>query len=410
MRDAIQTGVSLLGQPLQALAPEPIAPPLVSFVLRNWNYAEYVGAAIDSVRAQDYPRFECIVVDNGSTDDSREAIARHVDDDPRFRVVHVGENLGPMGGALRGLDLAAGEFVAFIDSDDHVFPNFASVHIQTHLALPRSVALTTNNLVEISTNGTLIGGTKSELARQWPDECRGLRPARSVPRLATVSDDLFAQLHESVVLYRFDDMGFLWAPGTANLYRKFVLDLVRPRCDAQTLTRLSADGHFGRLCHVIGGSALIGLPLSAYRIHDRNYYTTSPSLSGMNPGGGVAVGNMPVRRREAARVIIEQVEDFGRRIGDRVWPAMDRMLSLSGRSLREAYSAPETRKMIAAALPQFVEFFGATETLRELRDRMSSGTLRAVVREAFGGKIPATLRRKMLKQEFKRVFRKRRRM
>jgi hypothetical protein len=48
--------------------------------------------------------------------------------------------------------------------------------------------------------------------------------------------------------------------------------------------------------------------------------------------------------------------------------------------------------------------------LRELRDRMSSRTLRAVVREAFGGKIPAGLRRKMLKQEFKRVFRKRRRM
>ncbi len=49
-----------------------ITPPLISFVLVNWNYGRYIGAAIDSIIAQDYPHFECIVVDNCSTDDSLE--------------------------------------------------------------------------------------------------------------------------------------------------------------------------------------------------------------------------------------------------------------------------------------------------------------------------------------------------
>ena len=45
-------------------------PPLMSFVLINWNYGRYVGAAIDFIKAQNYPCVEYLVVDNGSTDES----------------------------------------------------------------------------------------------------------------------------------------------------------------------------------------------------------------------------------------------------------------------------------------------------------------------------------------------------
>src|SRR4051812_40305818 len=92
-KPVISPEATLGGRAFRDLSREALSLPLVSFVLRNWNYAEYVGAAIDSIRAQDYPRFECVVVDNGSTDNSREVIARHVEDDPRFRVVHTGRNL-----------------------------------------------------------------------------------------------------------------------------------------------------------------------------------------------------------------------------------------------------------------------------------------------------------------------------
>ena len=76
--------ISLGGLPLGPRCPEPIRPPLVSFVLRNWNYADFIGSAINSIKQQNYPRFEVIVVDNGSTDGSRDIIAEHIEDDARF--------------------------------------------------------------------------------------------------------------------------------------------------------------------------------------------------------------------------------------------------------------------------------------------------------------------------------------
>ena len=48
----------------------------ISVVVTNYNYAGYLPQCLDSVRAQTYPHVECIVVDDGSTDDSRTVIAR----------------------------------------------------------------------------------------------------------------------------------------------------------------------------------------------------------------------------------------------------------------------------------------------------------------------------------------------
>ena len=53
--------------------------PLVSIVIDNFNYGRFLGAAIDSALAQTYPHVELIVVDDGSTDDSREVISSYGD-------------------------------------------------------------------------------------------------------------------------------------------------------------------------------------------------------------------------------------------------------------------------------------------------------------------------------------------
>lgn len=407
MQDTSSADVTLHGQPIQGFAPEPIHLPLVSIVVRNWNYAEYIGAAIDSVRAQDYPRLECIVVENGSTDNSREVIDRHVGDDPRFRVVDTGENLGPMGGVLRGLDLARGEFVVFVDSDDYIFPNFASTHIQTHLALPRNVAFTSSNTIEIDAFGTMLAGGRSTLARQWPADRYGLRSAQFVPRLKTVTCDDYARLHNCVILCEPNDREWLWNPGTSNMFRRFVLDIVRPRSTPEALALMAADGHFCNLSHIIGGSALIGEPLSARRIHDRNHFATSPTVYGLRVGGGIAVAHMPVRRQERARVILEQLEEFHRRIGDRIWTALDRMLESDGGNLRTEYSLPEIRKLLAQNLKKLFEIFGASTTFRHLRDRMKYRTLREVVAEAYGDQIPPKLNWRLRRLECMRALTKR---
>jgi glycosyltransferase involved in cell wall biosynthesis len=127
---------------------ENFKPPLVSLVLINWNYDAYVGAAIDSIKGQDYPSLEAIVVDNGSADASRQVIAEYVAGDERFRIVHLEKNLGQLGAFLEIFKLIRGEFVTIVDADDILFPNFVSSHVQVHLALPYGVALTSSNVVE----------------------------------------------------------------------------------------------------------------------------------------------------------------------------------------------------------------------------------------------------------------------
>jgi glycosyltransferase involved in cell wall biosynthesis len=90
--------------------------PLVSVIIPTWNRAALVVEAAASVLAQDYPRLELLVVDDGSTDDTRERLAAIGDD--RLRLLVNEENLGVSAARNRGIRAAAGEFIALLDSDD----------------------------------------------------------------------------------------------------------------------------------------------------------------------------------------------------------------------------------------------------------------------------------------------------
>ena len=91
--------------------------PLVSVIVGVYNKERYVGECLQSVLAQTYPRFELIVVDDASTDGSFAAIQKIQDD--RLRIVRMTANSGlPAIPRNRGLALARGEYVAFLDADD----------------------------------------------------------------------------------------------------------------------------------------------------------------------------------------------------------------------------------------------------------------------------------------------------
>ena len=90
----------------------------VSVVIPNYNYAKYVGAAINSVLAQTYSNCEIIVVNNGSTDHSMQVLEAFGD-----KIVLINqENLGQSGARNSGLRKASGDFIAFLDADDTWHP------------------------------------------------------------------------------------------------------------------------------------------------------------------------------------------------------------------------------------------------------------------------------------------------
>lgn len=88
----------------------------------NYNYENFIGAAIESVLTQDYGNWECIVVDDGSSDHSREVIKSFATAHPeRIRILFK-ENEGQGQGFDDGVAMSKGEIVCFLDSDDIWLP------------------------------------------------------------------------------------------------------------------------------------------------------------------------------------------------------------------------------------------------------------------------------------------------
>src|SRR5207248_6442625 len=100
-----------------ALEGEAADVPLVSIVLSNYNYGRFVDQAIESALAQTYPRVEVVVVDDGSTDDSREVIGRYEGIVSIFK-----PNSGQMSAINAGFAACHGAAICFFESDDVLAP------------------------------------------------------------------------------------------------------------------------------------------------------------------------------------------------------------------------------------------------------------------------------------------------
>ncbi len=99
--------------------------PKISVIVANYNYGNFLGETLDSLVAQTYRNFEVLVIDNGSTDDSVAVVRRYADRHPFIRLLQHegGVNKGLPASVKLGVDEAAGEFVAFCESDDQWTPD-----------------------------------------------------------------------------------------------------------------------------------------------------------------------------------------------------------------------------------------------------------------------------------------------
>ncbi len=94
--------------------------PKVTVFIPVYNREDYISDAIDSVLTQSFSDFELLLIDDGSTDRSLELIESYRD--PRIRVERNESNLGIPRTRNRGLELARGEYIALLDSDDRAYP------------------------------------------------------------------------------------------------------------------------------------------------------------------------------------------------------------------------------------------------------------------------------------------------
>lgn len=95
---------------------------LVSIVMPAYNSEKYITEAINSVIAQTYEDWELIVLDDGSEDDTLQIINKCALKDPRIKAYSNKMNMGVAKTRNKGIDLAVGEWIAFLDSDDMWHP------------------------------------------------------------------------------------------------------------------------------------------------------------------------------------------------------------------------------------------------------------------------------------------------
>ncbi|MCB0820960.1 MAG: glycosyltransferase family 2 protein, partial [Bacteroidetes bacterium] len=94
-------------------------PALVSVIVPCHNYGHFLSETLDSLIAQTYPHWECLVIDNGSEDNTVEVAKQYMQADKRFVIYSI-----PLSTTSRtrnfGIARSKGQFVLFLDSDDQI--------------------------------------------------------------------------------------------------------------------------------------------------------------------------------------------------------------------------------------------------------------------------------------------------
>ncbi len=97
--------------------------PKVSVIIPTYNRANYLPEAINSVLKQTYQDFETIIVDDDSTDNTKEVVNAYIEKNPQKIAYIYQKNNGPAAARNRGIKEAKGEYIAFLDSDDLWLPD-----------------------------------------------------------------------------------------------------------------------------------------------------------------------------------------------------------------------------------------------------------------------------------------------
>lgn len=132
----------------------PHTPPLFSVLIANYNNGKYLMDAVESVKAQTYPNWEIILVDDGSTDNAEEVYTK-LSSEERIHIFRNGENKGCGYTKRKCVELAHGEICGFLDADDTLTKDALEVMVGAHINNPE-VSLTYSLFNETDQNLNFI--------------------------------------------------------------------------------------------------------------------------------------------------------------------------------------------------------------------------------------------------------------
>jgi glycosyltransferase involved in cell wall biosynthesis len=214
---------------------------LASIVINNYNYGRFLRDAIDSALGQTYPHTEVIVVDDGSTDDSRKIIASY-----GHRIVPVlKENGGQASAFNAGFAASRGEIICFLDSDDIFVPEKVT-EVMSIFERHRDIGCCFHPLRLVDNDaGTLLQASNEGPSRKW--DLRSHMKKGKLPKL-----------------------GFT-APATSGLcFTRSLLHQILPMPEASSVS--ISDNYVKFAAYALSRGFFLNRELALQRIHANNRY------------------------------------------------------------------------------------------------------------------------------------------
>lgn len=95
---------------------------MISIITPSWNSEKYILETIKSVQAQTYKDWEILIIDDCSTDNTVKIVEYIIEYDSRVKLIKQKKNLGPGAARTRGVQIASGRYIAYLDADDVWLP------------------------------------------------------------------------------------------------------------------------------------------------------------------------------------------------------------------------------------------------------------------------------------------------
>lgn len=127
---------------------------LISIITPTYNCANFIGETIDSVLAQTYSNWEMIIVDDCSTDNTEEIVNNYSNSDKRIKYYKLDNNSGAAVSRTKAMELANGQYMAFLDSDDLWYPN--KLEYQINYMKKNNYAFTCTKYEQINEKSKLL--------------------------------------------------------------------------------------------------------------------------------------------------------------------------------------------------------------------------------------------------------------
>jgi Glycosyl transferase family 2 len=227
-------------------SPAAIDTPSVAIVIDNYNYGRYLVAAVESALAQSYDAVRVIVVDDGSTDESREILPGYAD---RVQLVFK-ENGGQASAFNAGFTACREDIVIFLDSDDVLLPDAAGL-VADRFAREPALVKVQYRLEVIDEAGRATGEVKPE------------------PHLVLPQGDM----RQAELAFGFD---LVWLATSGNAFRREGVAQLFPIPEERF--RLCADRYLVHLAALLGPVASLDSVGGRYRVHGANSYEPQSSV------------------------------------------------------------------------------------------------------------------------------------